>query len=93
MTNDPYHMRRPDLPEAKAAVERLYGQTSRTVWQGLLAKAVLTGHETAPEAVERLARTMMADDSALALCGRSLLIRLKTHEYLLAAAAAVTKAR
>ena len=93
MTAKPYHMPRPGLTEAKAAVHRLYGHRSDDMWRALLAKAGLTGQESDPAAVERMAETMMATDPVLELCGRSLIIRYRTYEYLLAAAAAIEEAR
>jgi hypothetical protein len=93
MAADPYHMSRPDLAEAKDAVRRLYGYRADDMWQTLLGKAGLSGHESDPAAVERMAETMIAADPVLALCGRSLVIRYKTYEYLLAAAAVIEEAR
>lgn len=93
LTADPYHMPRPDLAEAKAAMHRLYGYRADDMWQTLLGKAGLSGHESDPAAVERMAETMMATDPVMALCGRSLVIRYKTYEYLLAAAAVIEEAR
>lgn len=92
MTADPYHMTRPDLAEAKAAVHRLYGYRADDMWQTLLGQAGLTGAESGPAAVERLAETMIATDPVLALCGRSLVIRYRTYEYLRAAAATIDEA-
>ncbi|WP_067501081.1 hypothetical protein [Actinoplanes sp. TFC3] len=93
MTNDAYHMSRPDLAEAKAAVEKLYGHRARDVWPGLLNRAGLSGHETDPAAIERLTEAMLGADPVLALCGRSLVIRLKSYEYLRAAATVIAEAK
>ncbi|GAA2532089.1 hypothetical protein [Winogradskya humida] len=92
-SDDPYHMRRPDLAEAKAALEKLYGHTAAEIWQRLLTQSGLTGKETDPDAVRRLADTMVASDPVLALSGRALMIRVKSYEYLQAAASAVADAR
>ncbi len=91
-TTDPYHMTRPDLAEAEAAIGRLYGHEAGAVWQKLLASAGLTGRETDPAAVERLAETMLAADPVLSLSGRGLMIRIKSYEYLLAAAEMIADA-
>jgi hypothetical protein len=93
MATDPYQMRRPDMAEAKAAVGRLYGHTSDDVWRSLLTRTGLTGRETDPAAIQRLAQAMLADDSVLSLCGRSLLIRINGYEFLLAAAAVIAEAK
>lgn len=92
MSADPYHMSRPDLPEAEAAIRQLYGHEADAVWQKLLTSAGLTGRETDPAAVERLAATMLAADPVLALSGRGLTIRIKSYEYLLAAAQMIAEA-
>ena len=93
MSDDPYHMQRPDLAEAEAAVYRLYGHESAGRWQSLLAAARLTGHETEPDAVERVVEVMLAADPVTALCGRGLAIRIRTYEYLLSAASIIQEAR
>lgn len=92
MTDDPYHMRRPDLPEARAAIEQLYGYAAADRWQKVLAQAGLTGQETDPGAVRRVAEAMMAADPVMALSGRSLMIRINTYEYLLTASEIVSEA-
>ncbi|MFI5933964.1 hypothetical protein [Actinoplanes sp. NPDC051494] len=93
MTADPYHMRRPDLAEARQALDQLYGHGTGELWQKLLTQAGLTGHETDPSAVQRLADVMLAGDPVLALSGRALVIRIKSYDYLAAAAAVVADAR
>jgi len=92
MTTDPYHMRRPDLAEARAAIEKLYGPGADERWQKLLVKAGLSGRETDPDAVRRIAEAMQATDPVTALSGRSLLIRVNTYEYLLAASEIIADA-
>ena len=92
MSADPYHMTRPNLAEAKAAIEQLYGSRAAERWSKLLAEAGLRGNETDPSAVRRMAETMMASDGAMALSGRSLMIHVNTYEYLLTASEIIADA-
>lgn len=92
MTTDPYHMRRPDLAEARAALVQLYGPGAEDRWQRLLTRAGLSGRETDPDAIRRVAEAMQATDPVMALSGRSLLIRVNTYEYLLAASEIISEA-
>jgi hypothetical protein len=85
MADDPYHLRQPDLASARAAVFEVYGPGASARWDELLGAAGLSGRETSIDAVRRLAEVMMASDPVTALSGRSLLIRVNTYEYLLAA--------
>lgn len=81
----PYHMKRPSLADAQGVLEQIYGATAGDRWNRLLGQAGLTGHETDPAAVRRLAEAMMASDEVMALSGRSLMIQVNTYEYLLTA--------
>ena len=93
MTDDPYHMRCPDLTEARSAIAQLYGEvTAARRWSKLLADADLSGKEQDPASVRRLAETMMAADPVMALSGRSLMIRVNAYEYLRTASEIVAEA-
>ncbi|MFI5954601.1 hypothetical protein [Cryptosporangium sp. NPDC051539] len=73
---------RPDLTEARRAVQRIYGPQSEGVWADLLASAGLDGSETRPEAIERLLDAMRAGAPVTALCGEALAIRVASHDRL-----------
>lgn len=85
-TNDTvYHLRRPDLAEARAALQRLYTHQTATIWQAMLTRAGLTGKETDDASFDRLLTAMTATDPVMGLCARSLRIRATTYTYLTAA--------
>ena len=80
-----YHLRRPDLAEARAALQRLYTHQSDTIWQTLLTRAGLTGSETDEASFSRLLTAMTDTDPVMALCARSLSIRANAYTHLAAA--------
>ena len=84
-TSEAYQLRRPDLQEARAAVQRLYAHQSDTIWPALLARAGLTGTETDDVSLHRLLAAMTQTDPVMALCARSLIIRANAYTYLAAA--------
>jgi hypothetical protein len=81
----PYDLTRPDLAEAREAVQRLYRDAADELWGELLRKAGLRGDETDDASLQRLISTMLAADPVIALCGRSLAIRANTFTRLSAA--------
>lgn len=80
-----YHLRRPDLGEARTALQRLYTHQTATIWQSLLARAGLTGAETDDASFDRLLTAMTDTDPVMGLCARSLRIRATTYTHLSAA--------
>ena len=78
----PAGLLRPDLAEARRALERIYGTQAQTVWADLLAGAELDGGETEPDAIERLVDVMRSAAPVTALCGEALAIRVAAHDRL-----------
>jgi hypothetical protein len=78
----PYGLRRPDLAEARQALERVYGDQTAGVWQRLLDAARLSGTETDRAALDRLLKAMVDTDPVLALCARSVQIRATAYDHL-----------
>lgn len=75
-----YGLARPDLAHARAAVLRIMPGMVGGLWPQILDRAGLTGDETDPESFDRLLAAMSADaERVVALCARSLSIRLSTH--------------
>lgn len=81
----PYNLAPPTLGDAHAALQRLYGSRTDTIWQQLLATARISGHETDPDSFHRLVEAMRSSDPTTALCARSLAIRAATYTHLSAA--------
>ena len=77
-----YRLRKPNLGEAKAALQRLYAHHSDTLWTALLARAGLTGSETDDASFQRLLAAMTQTDPVMALCARSLTIRATAYTHL-----------
>lgn len=75
-TSGPYGLPRPDLDEAHVALAEI---TDR-IWQQLLHETNLTGHETDPEALDRVIEAMKSGDPITALCGRSLEVRVAAFD-------------
>ena len=80
-----YRLRKPDLGEARAALQRLYAHQIDTIWPALLARAGLTGAETDDTSLQRLLIAMTQTDPVMALCARSLTIRATAYTHLAAA--------
>ncbi|WP_157018177.1 hypothetical protein [Cryptosporangium arvum] len=78
-------MTRPDLAEARRAVERIYGPQASRIWAELLSAARLSGTETEPGAIERLLDVMRSAAPVTALCGEALAIRLASYDRLASA--------
>lgn len=85
----PFGLWRPTMADALVGVHRAHGPSAATVWSDLLAAARLCGHETGPDALERLIAVMSGFDRLTQLLGRSLRIRLDTYANLVAAQASV----
>ncbi|MFG1924256.1 hypothetical protein [Cryptosporangium sp. NPDC048952] len=73
---------RPDLAEARRAVERIYGPQASGIWSDLLSTARLDGSETGPGAIEQLLDAMRSAAPVTALCGEALAIRVASHDRL-----------
>jgi hypothetical protein len=80
-----YRLERPTLADAHTALERLYGPHTEDVWQTLLFRSGLSGHETDPVSFDRLVNCMMAAEPITRLCGRSLAVRAAAHARIPAA--------
>lgn len=76
----PYGLARPDLDEAHLALAEIYAEVTDQRWHQLLRKADLTGRETDPESLDRLLEEMKDGDPIIALCGRSLGIRVASFD-------------
>jgi hypothetical protein len=85
VNNGPYDLTRPDLAEAREALQRLYRTAADELWSELLRKSGLRGDETDDASLQRLIATMLAAEPVIALCGRSLAIRANTFAGLSAA--------
>ena len=71
------------VADARQALGRVLGDRADEEWSLLSDRAGVTGAETDPEAVDRVIRAMQAwPDPVVALCGRSLLIRVSSHRHL-----------
>ncbi|WP_344651420.1 hypothetical protein [Cryptosporangium japonicum] len=75
-------MTRPDLADARRAVERIYGPQAPGIWAELLSTARLHGTETDPGAIDRLLDAMRSAAPVTALCGEALAIRLASYDRL-----------
>jgi hypothetical protein len=82
VNNGPYDLSRPDLAEARDAVQRLYRGAADELWADLLQRSRLRGDETDEASFDRLIATMLVADPVIALCGRSLAIRASTFTRL-----------
>lgn len=80
-----YRLQRPDLAEARTALRQLYGHRTDELWRTLLVRAGLSGHETDDASLTRLLTAMTDTDPVMALCARSLTIRVNAHAHLTAA--------
>ena len=76
---------RPDLTEARRAVERIYGPEAPGIWTDLLSTARLEGSERDQEAIDRLLDAMRAAAPVTALCGEALAIRVASYDRLVQA--------
>jgi hypothetical protein len=82
---DAYGLRRPDLAEAQAAVERVCTDRAAAIWAALLQRAGLRGDETDEAALIRMIEAMTRlGDPVVALCARALAIRSTSFEHLAA---------
>jgi putative intracellular protease/amidase len=79
-----YGLEQPTLADARNAVYRVFpGAQGDDRWPALLATAGLAGNETDLEAVQRLVRAMTASRQAvIALCARSLNVRVAAYRHL-----------
>ncbi|GAB7189713.1 hypothetical protein NUM3379_04190 [Kineococcus sp. NUM-3379] len=78
-----YHLRRPTLADARSAVARAVGAQWREEWDLLLAMTGLSGAERGREDLEVLIAAMEASlCPAVAVCARTLRVRLTTWEQL-----------
>ena len=76
---------RPDLPGARRALERVFGERTAVLWADLTSAAGLRGDEEGAEAVRALVGVLAEDDPVARLCALSLQIRLDAFEALTAA--------
>lgn len=84
----------PTLAAARAAVMRILPTLCEAEWPRLQSAARLTGDETDPRSLARLLQVMGASGHpVLALCARSLSIRLATYSLLDAAGAELMTTR
>ncbi|MFI5497187.1 hypothetical protein [Actinoplanes sp. NPDC051859] len=80
-----YRLQRPDIAEARTALRQLYGHRTDDLWRTLLTRAGLSGYETDEASLTRLLTAMTDTDPVMALCARSLTIRMNAHTHLTAA--------
>ncbi|GAA3385343.1 hypothetical protein [Cryptosporangium minutisporangium] len=73
---------RPDVAEARRAVDRIYGSQAAGIWAELLVAAGLDGTETDPAAIDRLLDAMRSAAPVTALCGEALAIRVVSYDRL-----------
>jgi hypothetical protein len=83
---------RPDLAEARRALDRIYGPEAARVWSDLLRAARLDGSETEPGAIDRLLVVMRSAAPVTALCGEALSIRVASSDRLVRAQALMRSA-
>lgn len=83
---------RPDLAEARRALERIYGPEAPRIWTELLSAARLDGSETDPLAIDKLVRVMRKAAPVIVLCGEALAIRVATHDRFVRAQALIRSA-
>lgn len=79
-------LRRPVVADGLIALQRILPGRAQTSWIHVLAVAGLGGNETDPASLRRLIQTLRCHGPVLRMCGRSLEIRAKTADRLLATA-------
>jgi hypothetical protein len=78
-----YGLQRPDLAEARAAIERVYGAAAATVWADVVRRAGLDGTTRGDDDLERVIDAMRrSDDPVIHLCAQALSIRHASYRHL-----------
>ncbi len=78
-----YGLRRPDLAEARSAIERVCGDRAEQVWEAALGRC-RGGAGSEPGLPEMIQALSGLGDPVVALCARAIAIRLSSFEHLAA---------